>query len=78
MSQQHTHRKIITSRRPVGYRYIAVPRKDICNITRSQPSIHNDNTDHVIRASIIRDLLLIKYMNRTDISSPVLDIDDIN
>ena len=56
----------------------AVPRKNICNITRSQPSIHNNNPDNVIRASIIRDLLLIKYMNRTDISSPVLDIDDID
>ena len=56
----------------------AVPRKDICNITRSQPSIHNNNPDNEIRASIIRDLLLMKYMNRTDISSPVLDIDDIN
>ena len=57
---------------------LAVPRKNICNITRSQPSIHNDNPDNVIRASIIRDLLLIQYMNRTDISSPVLDIDDID
>ena len=56
----------------------AVPRKDICNITRSQPSIHNNNPDNVIHASIIRDLLLMKYMNRTDRSSPVLDIDDIN
>ena len=26
--------------------------KNICNITRSQPSIHNDNPDNVIRASI--------------------------
>ena len=56
----------------------AVPRKDICNITRSQLSIHNDNPDNVISASIIRDQLLIKYMNRTDISSPVVDIDDID
>ena len=56
----------------------AVPRKDICNITWSQSSIHNNNPDNVIHASIIRDLLLIKYTNRTDISSPVLDIDDIN
>ena len=52
----------------------AVPR----NITQSQPSIHNNNPDNEIRASIIRDLLLIKYMNRTDISSHVLDLDDIN
>ena len=37
-----------------------------------------DNPDNVIRASVICNLLLIKYMNRTDISLPIFDIDDID